>query len=503
MRETVHYLLWVIGLTVWTVVCFITPYFMDNPVDGWYSMAVVFAHISACGIGAFLILYAIGCSRYLTAVVLPLWALLGAALAFYRVGYHVTLTTMLIAVTLHTNPEEAMGVLSWQLVLWVAVQMMIACLAVWWRWKRIQLTSAWVHGLIAVVCVGCYIGSSYRLREVILYQRFPLNIVHYGYLYVAGLRPAGTTRTVPSFTIEETTDSLTVVLVIGEATRADHMQMNGYERETTPLLSARKNVIAFPHIFSEQTYTDICLPHMLTRADSAHEEFQYSETSFIRIYQAAGFRTAWLSNQDLGHAYRDYIEESDTMIFANAGKSQYVYSQWLDGELLPLIKEAMPAHPAKALYILHTIGSHWYYNNHVPQNMYHFQPLTTNRVVTNNGTERLVNSYDNTIRYMDYFVDSLISTIEDKRAILIFQSDHGEALGEGGLYLHGHEIPGVQNPACFVWYSDKYAETYPEKIKALVRNKNKRYRTDYLFYSVLSAAGIEADGDSPEMNIFR
>jgi len=105
--------------------------------------------------------------------------------------------------------------------------------------------------------------------------------------------------------------------------------------------------------------------------------------------------------------------------------------------------------------------------------------------------------------YIDYFLDAVIRSVEDECALVVFQSDHGEALGEEGYYLHGHEIPCVQNPACVVWYSERYAARYPEKIAALHANKDKRYRTDYLFYSLLSAAGIEAEGETEEMNIFR
>ena len=78
-----------------------------------------------------------------------------------------------------------------------------------------------------------------------------------------------------------------------------------------------------------------------------------------------------------------------------------------------------------------------------------------------------------------------------------------EALGEDGYFLHANDAEPVKHPACIIWYSDKYAEANPEKIKALILNKDKRYRTDYVFYSILYAAGIEADGDCPEMNIFR
>ena len=497
------YALWVVVATIWTAVCFIAPDFIDNPIESLRSLCTVLGFIGACSIAALLLLYVIGANRYVTVVLLPVWALLGSALAFYRVGYHIAFTPMIIDVTLHTNPEEAMGVISWQLIAWVVLHLLICGVLIWWRWTKIDVRRSWAHILIGLLLFTGYVNVKHSLTSIVLNQRFPCNIGYHTYSYLLSFQCESEIRIVPNYEVKDMADSLTVVFVLGESTRADHLQLNGYERATTPLLAARANVVSFPHIFSEQTYTDICLPYMLSRADSAHREYQYNECSFIRILGETGFATAWLSSQDKCEVYASFISESDTMQFVNVGKSVYVYSEWLDEALLGALDSVYMPRPARTFYVLHTIGSHWYYNAHCPERLQRFQPTTTNRVVTNNSIERLINSYDNTVLYIDYFLDAVIRSVEDECALVVFQSDHGEALGEEGYYLHGHEIPCVQNPACVVWYSERYAARYPEKIAALHANKDKRYRTDYLFYSLLSAAGIEAEGETEEMNIFR
>ena len=502
-KDWLKYILWVLMATLWTALCFIAPDFIDNPIDGLRSLYIVIGFIGACSVAAFLLLYAIGSNRYVAVIVLPVWTLLGAVLAFYRVGYHVTFTPMLIDVSLHANASSVMGVISWQLVMWVILQMLICGVLIWWRWKKIRVSRSWIHTAVGVVLLIVYVSINHQLTEVVLNQRFPCNIGHHTYIYLVGFHEPTDARMTPEYTIVDAADSLTIVFVLGEATRADHLQLNGYNRATTPSLAERANVVSIPHIFSEHTFTKECLPHILTRSDSAHIEYQYSECSFVRIFNEVGFKTAWLSNQDKGTSYASFISESDTVVSANAGKSVYVYSQWLDESLLELLNDVYRPRPAHSLYVLHTVGSHWYYNAHCPESMQVFQPTTTSRVVANNSLEQLVNSYDNTLLYIDYFLDSVIRSVENECALVVFQSDHGEALGENGCYLHGHEIPGVQNPACVIWYSDKYAARYPEKIAALHANKNKRYRTDYLFYSILSAAGIEAEGETVETNIFR
>ena len=90
---------------------------------------------------------------------------------------------------------------------------------------------------------------------------------------------------------------------------------------------------------------------------------------------------------------------------------------------------------------------------------------------------------------------------EGQRAILFYLSDHGEALGENGNYCHAGDAEEMHSCGAFVWYSDLYAETYPEKVRALESNKDKAYMTDILFHSVLSAAGLQLKDADSNMDI--
>ena len=126
--------------------------------------------------------------------------------------------------------------------------------------------------------------------------------------------------------MQEPIDSLDIIVVIGESLRPDHLQLNGYPRETNPMLSKRRNVISFPNVYSQYTHTAVSVPVLMTRADSIHPEYQYNETSFIAILRQQGYHTAWISNQDMRESYAFAPLECDTAIFVNAGKSTYVFS---------------------------------------------------------------------------------------------------------------------------------------------------------------------------------
>ena len=501
-QDFLRYFLWSLCITLWGTICFILPDFLDNPVNGWKGFIAQLVYLIACAIGTFWVIYIVGCNKVINTIFLPLFGLFGAIVSFYRYAFHVTITPMIIEATLHTNAEEAYGVISWQLLCWVGLNVLISIFFCRIRQKYINVSKPWIHTLIALLLGIGYFTISPRLHNS-LCQRYPYNIPYNIHNYISLRRSITNERIVPLYKVEQVPDSLTIVLILGEAARADHLQLNGYPRETTPCLCARRNVISFPNIYSKQTHTLASLPYILTRADSVYSERQFTETSFVSILHKEHFRTAWISNQDYGTTFTPLMAECDTILFANAGKSTYVFSSWLDEELLPLLDIMEKEQAPHKLYILHTIGSHWYYNNHVPQTQWYFQPVTTNRLVTANSIEQITNSYDNTIRYMDYVVNKVIEQFASKSALILYQSDHGEALGEDNEYLHANETEMAKHPACFVWYSDKYANLFPEKINALRRNSNKRYRTDYVFYSILSATDIVADGDSPEVNIFR
>ena len=88
--------------------------------------------------------------------------------------------------------------------------------------------------------------------------------------------------------------------------------------------------------------------------------------------------------------------------------------------------------------------------------------------------EELINAYDNTILYTDFIVNSLIEILkkDNLNSFLVYASDHGESLGENGLYLHGVPMrfaPKEQTHIPFlVWYSDSYKDNN----KIVLKNKN-------------------------------
>lgn len=440
-------------------------------------------------------------NRYVFACLFTPLTLVCAVLAFFRYTANITLTPMLIDLCLVNDLQTGMTLVSVSLVLTIVFSLFVGVGFTVYRFKYVSTPSVIPNLLLGILLVLLFNGWIPRFERPVS-ERMPYSIYYNVRKYAEEKKQVSVER--PDFegNVSCGADSLTVVLVLGESLRADHLQINGYPRETTPRLSADSMVFALPRIFSPECFTHTSIPHILTRADSLNPQRAFSERSFISLFEKAGFRTVWLANQESVRNYVYFMNECDTLVYANMGKSVYVFDKWLDEDLLPFYRLEVSREEPKKLIILHTIGSHWWYESHYTDSFRKFEPVIGSRVVSACTHEELVNSYDNTIVYSDYFWSELIDSLRSKNAVLLYLSDHGESLGEDGYYLHGAVHPTLQYPAAFIWVSDRFAQEYPQKIRALEENADRYYWTDYLFHSILSAGDIGWSGKDSSLDVF-
>ena len=115
------------------------------------------------------------------------------------------------------------------------------------------------------------------------------------------------------------------------------------------------------------------------------------------------------------------------------------------------------------------------------------------RIVSNCDSMEIVNSYDNTVLYTDYILSEIIKPLQNKNAIMIYLSDHGEALGENNQWLHASESEVMHHTAAMVWMSNKYIKNYPDKYNALLYNQSNKQKTDFLYHTTIDAGNISTD----------
>jgi glucan phosphoethanolaminetransferase (alkaline phosphatase superfamily) len=297
------------------------------------------------------------------------------------------------------------------------------------------------------------------------------------------------------------------VLVIGETTRRANFHLYGYPRETTPQLEKTKNLTPFSNVNSSANLTLFSLPQIITRSDPDHFNVQYKEKTILDVFHEANYYTALIGAQNMSTPILKRLHSVSDYSFS--AKSDISSSQFYDGDILKNVKEIIndKTHRKKFI-IIHSLGSHFRYSNRYPQGFEKFKPNISRSGYSNMSLEykqELINSYDNSILYTDYFLASLIKEIDKANVIsgLIYLSDHGENLyDDGKTIFHGGEKPThfEYEIPYLVWNSQKYRDFYPEKMKALESNKNKKGSSTATFYSLSDMANLSYKNSNAEMN---
>ena len=483
-------------------ITFLLAEFYDNPFSSFHDFIILALQWLAIEIAIFGLIYIISINKYFFCVSFPIITVLSTIIAYYRCTLHLTLMPEVIELLLENDLRTSMDVVSWQLVLWIMLALVVSVFISMKRFRMENIPCQWLHMIVSLIIVMVPLNVGTTNNAIV--KRIPYSIFFTIAEYLDNRISVETVRQDFKGSAVCNTDSMTVVFIIGESLRASSMQVNGYERATTPLLCKEKNAVSMSNIYSDYNLTHLSIPHFMTRSDEKHPDRAYNERSFISLMKRAGYSTAWLANQESIKSFVYFIKECDRVKYVSSGKVSYIYEKWLDTDLLPYYDEELQRPAARKLIILHTVGSHWYYNTHFTDEYEKYKPITDSKILSSNTFEQIRNSYDNSIVFSDYFWNQVINRLRNRNAVLIYLSDHGECMGEDGHFIHGSVDNEPQHlPGCFIWYSDEYARRYPQKVKSLRSNKDKRYKSYFLFHSILDAADIKSGYINNSMNIFR
>lgn len=287
------------------------------------------------------------------------------------------------------------------------------------------------------------------------------------------------------------------VMVIGETARSQNWSLNGYTRPTNPELGKVRGLTSFTQAYTESNTTHKSVPMLLSPITAHDFDSIYYRKSIITAFKEAGFRTAFFSNQSYNNSFIDFFgKEADTWCFLKEqpdNTDRIVY----DCELLELVSRELECGDRKLFIVLHTYGSHFNYRERYPAGMAFFKPDAP--IDANAGNRNpLLNAYDNTIRYTDYFLARLIGLLDeaDIHTALLYASDHGEDIYDDDrhFFLHASPIPsGYQLHVPFlVWMSDKYQHSFPAALKAVQANQTKHVSSSTsFFHTMLELGGIQ------------
>lgn len=300
------------------------------------------------------------------------------------------------------------------------------------------------------------------------------------------------------------------IIVAGETARAQSFSLGGYVRDTNPLLSTQ-DIVYFGNTWSCGTATATSLPCMFSkfaRASYSHAKGLENET-LLDVLARAGVHVEWWDNSTGSKGVADRVKFVD---FAASTDARYCRSnECQDGVFLDPLDEWLSSVRSDSVLVLHQMGSHGpAYFLRYPEAFRRFEPECLTAELGNCTDREIVNAYDNSILYTDFIVSSVIDKLKSNsdrlQGSLIYISDHGESLGENGLYLHGAPYilaPDVQTKVPFLlWMDRQFDRSMGLDRECLSKTASLPRSHDNLFHSVLSMMNVVTEVYDPALDMF-
>jgi len=456
---------------------------------------------------------------WLDKIVAALFVLLCASTQYFIWNFGVVIDRSMVVNIIDTTPAESFALLSTSLILVIGLTGILATALIFWfrvRQSKTPLRSITVRLVSVVASVLCILlvatlfykdyASLFRNEKELIKSLGPSNSIAatlswYKHSQTSNLplvQIGLDAKTNPAL-LNGPKKNLTIV-VLGETTRAVNFQLNGYPRENTPLL-AKDDVTYFPNTVSCGTATAVSVPCMFSNMPRAHydDDLASHQEGLLDIIQRAGTQVLWNDNDGGCKGACDRVPNQDMGKLDLAGMCNK--GECYDDVLFHGLEDYINNLKGNGIIVLHTIGSHGptYYNRYTEQ-FRKFQPTCDTNQIQDCTHEQLVNTYDNTILYIDYIVDKAIGILKEHQdqfnTSLVYLSDHGESLGEEGVYLHGlpYSIaPSEQKHVpMLIWLSENYRQQYGVDKQCLDKLAGEQqFSQDNLFSTVLGMTGTE------------
>ncbi|WP_419770943.1 MAG: phosphoethanolamine transferase [Candidatus Marinarcus sp.] len=470
-------------------------------------------------------------SKYTTKPLLILLLMVCAFTSYFMNTYNVIIDDGMIRNSLQTNLNESVDLFSFKLVAYVLFLGIIPSFLVYkskieyYPFKKelfLKLRTLIVALVIVVVTIlsfNKYYTSFFREHKMLrLYTNPPFWIYSLG-KYVnktynnkpIKLTLLGQDAKIADEKDDDNKEKLElVIMVVGEAARADRFSLNGYGRETNPLLK-KEDIINFSNIYSCGTSTAESVPCMFSifnRADYDYKKGVTTENIVDVLTNTNDIQVLWRDNNSdskgvaLRVDYEDYRTHKNNTICDG--------DECRDEGMLVGLDAYIKNHKGKdILIILHQMGNHGpaYYKRY-PKAFEKFTPVCKTNQLEECTQEEIGNAYDNAILYTDYFLSKVIKFLKpyskEYETGMIYMSDHGESLGENGIYLHG--LPYFMAPeaqkhiGALMWFGGE-AMLEDIDVNKLKSYENETFSQDNLFHTLLGVFEVETTVYNPKMDI--
>lgn len=515
-------------LTAFFWIIFNNPLFFSNltkvfPLEGLMILFVLSVGILVVFLNTFLI--SLVASKYTTKPLLILITLVSAFTNYFMNTYNVVIDYTMIQNSLQTNFHESLDLLSVQLVVYVVLLGLIPSYVIYKtpvEYSNIssQLFLKLKYTIVSLAIIAGvlfsfskYYTSFFREHKPLRYYTNPTYWIYSIYKYIE-VTANSIPKEMTKIGLDAKIDSKDykkrqiVIMVVGEAARADRFELNGYSKNTNPLLK-NQDIINLSNISSCGTTTAISVPCMFSYY--GREDYNYkngiSTYNVVDVLnQTNQINILWRDNNSdsKGVALRVPFEDYRT----NATNTICDIECRDEGMLVGLDEYIKTHNDKDILIILHQMGNHGpaYYKRY-PKEFEKFTPVCKTNQLEQCSVQEISNAYDNVILYTDYFLDKTINFLKqyDKthETAMLYMADHGESLGENGLYLHG--IPYFMAPseqthvASLVWFGKQMKQKID--LQKLSTQSDTAWSHDNLFHTLLGIFDVQTSVYDSKLDI--
>lgn len=464
--------------------------------------------------------------------------LVSAFNTYFMWQYGVVIDPTMLANVAQTDAREVRDLLSPRLL---GTVLLVAGPPLWWIWRRPLAWGRWLPQtgrnllgagvalllLVGVVLAGYQgLASLMRNHKPLRYMINPLNSVYAATRLAAdqlpkqarALQPVGEDAQLGARYAQQKRPPLLVV-VVGETARAQNWGLNGYARANTPALAQwqAKGLVNFPDVRSCGTNTQVSVPCIfspLTREQGGDQTAEHQ--NLLDVLQRAGLAVLWLDNQSGCKGVCDRVPNASTRDLTLPALCEG--GECFDEAMLHGLDERIaaldPQRRARGVVVvMHQMGSHGpAYFKRTPAARKAFMPECTSNTLSECPPEQLVNAYDNTIAYTDHFLGQTLQWLQTQAdqgtydTGLLYFSDHGESLGEKGLYLHGVPYafaPDQQTRVPMVtWLSAGLQQRSGVQADCLRKQAATPLSHDHVFHSVLGLMDVKTAVRDPALDLY-
>lgn len=452
-----------------------------------------------------------------------------AAASYYMNTYAIVFDRSMIANILQTDAAETLELLSTKLLGWL----LALGVAPLWFLARVRILrpslprqllgkamtlGILISGIVVVVApsLQSYAPLLRNHRELRL-KLVPTNYLAAAHSYAKARISSSDRLELVALDAKRTTPpgaskpALTI-LVIGETARAASFALDGYARPTTPQLGAEADLVNFRQVRSCGTSTAVSLPCMFLDVGQAgfSDTLAARRESLLDALQRAGYAVLWRDNNSGCKGICDRVQRED--LTRGGVPALCASGECYDEILLHGLQEKLDSFERDAVIVLHMKGSHGpAYHLRYPPEFEFFKPVCRTSQFDRCERDAIVNAYDNTLRYTDHVLAQTIDLLRRNSGrfdtSLLYVSDHGESLGESGLYLHGMPYsiapPEQTHVPMFLWLSRGAQARAGIHTACLRAKRDEPLSHDNLYHSMLGLLGVHTRLYRPGLDLFR